>query len=75
MFRSELFCAQREKDLEKRANWVELCNVCSSEKVGDVIWIVEDHLPNLPSALGTQFEAEFHWDGLWLYAGLAHVDM
>ncbi len=54
---------------------MELCNVCSSERVRDVMWMVEDIVLDLPSASGTQFEAEFHWDGLWLYVGLAHVDM
>ncbi len=36
---------------------MELWSVCSSEKFGDVvIWMVEDVLPDLPSASGTQFE-------------------
>ncbi len=45
------------KDLKNRVNWVELWSVCSSEKVGDVVlWMVEDILPDLPSASGTQLE-------------------
>ncbi len=36
---------------------MELWNVSSSEKVGDVVmWMVEDVLPDLPSASGTLLE-------------------
>ncbi len=36
---------------------MELRSVCSSEKVGDVVmWMVEDILPDLPSASDTQLE-------------------
>ncbi len=45
------------KDLENRVNWVELWSFCSLEKVGDVVtWMVENILPDLSSASGTQFE-------------------
>ncbi len=38
-------------------NWVELCSVRSSEKVGDVVMLMfEDILLDFPSALGTQLE-------------------
>ncbi len=52
--RYDLFSVQV---LQNHVNWVELWNVSSSEKVGDVVmWMVEDILPNLPSASGTQLE-------------------
>ncbi len=40
------------KDLVNRVNRVELWSVCDSEKVGDVMWMVEDSLPYLPEAEG-----------------------
>ncbi len=43
-----LFGVQGGKDLENRVNWVDLCSVCSSEKVGDVVLrMVADILPDL----------------------------
>ncbi len=57
MIRLDLFGEKGSKDRKNRVNWVELCSVCSSEKDGDVVtWLVEDILPDLPSASGTQLE-------------------
>ncbi len=40
-----------------RVNCLELWRFCSSEKVGDAVtWMVEDILPDLPLASGTQLE-------------------